>query len=178
MDILSIPGLRILDTRIPILPMHIIQARISSTSPSTAAGVPRISVSTVRTLPLKVVRPASLRATRARPVMSPPGGRSKRQIDISGVYEGPGGGTYHNFFTTGLQFVSKKLLSDTQHNGFSSMITLGAIPYFLSSRAEMAGAPWSVIVMQYNPSWTYLGVKTLREHAATPQGLAFDGTWS
>jgi hypothetical protein len=94
------------------------------------------------------------------------------QIDISDVYEGIGG-THHNFFTTDLQFVGKQLLSDTEHTGFSSMITLGGITYFLSSRA---GFPRSVIVMQYNPSWTYLGVKTLREHAATPQGLAFDGT--
>ena len=95
------------------------------------------------------------------------------QIDISDVYAGPG--THHNFFTTDLQFVSKRLLSDTQHNGFSSMITQGGITYFLSSRAGTAEVPWSVIVMQYDPSWTYLGMKTLREGAATPQGLAFDG---
>jgi len=31
-------------------------------------------------------------------------------------------------------------------------------------------------VMQYDPNWAFLGVKTLREHAATPQGLAFDGS--
>lgn len=94
------------------------------------------------------------------------------QIDISGVFEGLEG-THHNFFTTDLQFLSKMLLSDTQHTGFSSLITQGGITYFLSSRA---GVPWSVIVMQYDPSWAYLGVKTLREHAATSQGLAFDGT--
>jgi hypothetical protein len=82
-------------------------------------------------------------------------------------------GTHHNFFTTDLQFVSQRLLSDTEHVGFSSMITQGGITYFFSSRA---GAPWSVIVMQYDPSWTYLGVETLKEGAATPQGLAFDGS--
>jgi hypothetical protein len=98
------------------------------------------------------------------------------QIDISGLNEGIVGGTHHNFFTTDLQFVGKRLLSDTQNNGFSSMITLGGITYFLTSKAGTAEVPWSVIVMQYDPSWTYLGVKTLIEHAATPQGLAFDGT--
>lgn len=97
------------------------------------------------------------------------------QIDISGVDEGSGG-THHNFFTTDLQFVGKRLLSDAEHSGFSSMITLGGITHFLSSRTETAEAPWAVIVMQYDPDWTYLGVKTLREHAATPQGLAFDGS--
>lgn len=94
------------------------------------------------------------------------------QIDISSGYDGPG--THHNFFTTDLQFVSKRILSDLQHVGFSSMISLGGTTWFLSS---MAGDPdWSVIVMQYDPDWTYRGVKTLREHAATPQGLAYDGT--
>jgi hypothetical protein len=97
------------------------------------------------------------------------------QIDISGVNE-VGGGTHHNFFTTDLQFVSKMLLSDTPHSGFSSMFTLGGITHFLSSRTETPDAPWAVIVMQYDPNWTCLGVKTLREHAATPQGLAFDGS--
>jgi hypothetical protein len=97
------------------------------------------------------------------------------QIDISGVDEGSGG-THHNFFTTDLQFVGKRLLSDTPHSGFSSMITLGGITHFLSSRTETPKAPWAVIVMQYDPNWTYLGVMTLREHAATPQGLAFDGS--
>jgi len=82
-------------------------------------------------------------------------------------------GTHHHFFTTDLQLVSQRLLADTEHIGFSSMITLGGTTYFLSSRP---GEPWSVIVMQYDPSWTYLGVRTLREDAATPQGLAFDGT--
>jgi hypothetical protein len=96
------------------------------------------------------------------------------QIDISGVDEGSGG-THHNFFTTDLQFVGNRTLSDTAHSGFSSMITLGNITHFLSQRTEAAGAPWAAIVMQYDADWTYLGVKTLREHAGTPQGLAFDG---
>jgi hypothetical protein len=93
------------------------------------------------------------------------------QIDISA---GKGGsGTHHHFFTTALQFVNQKVLSDTDHIGFSSMITLGGITYFLSSKP---GLPFSVIVMKYDTNWTYLGMKTLRENAATPQGLAFDGT--
>lgn len=96
------------------------------------------------------------------------------QIDISGGTESLGG-THHNFFTTDLQFVSKRLLSDTPHIGFSSMITQGGITYFLSSKAGTAEVPWSVILMQYDPNWAYLGVKTLIEGAATPQGLAFDG---
>ncbi len=95
-------------------------------------------------------------------------------IDFSGVNEGSAGGTHHNFFTTDLHFVNQRNLSDVQNNGFSSLISQNGITYFLTSQAGMDGAPWSVIVMQYDPNWTYRGVKTLIEHAATPQGLAFD----
>jgi hypothetical protein len=97
------------------------------------------------------------------------------QIDISDVDEGSGG-TRHNFFTTDLQFVGSRLLTDTAHSGFSSMIAVGGITYFLSTRTGTPQAPWAVIVMKYGPDWTYLGVETLRENAATPQGLAFDGS--
>jgi hypothetical protein len=92
------------------------------------------------------------------------------QIDVSSAYDGPG--THHNFFTTDLQFVSKRILSDTANVGFSSLITLGGITYFLSSQP---GVRWSVILMQYDLIWNYLGVRTLVDGAATPQGLAFDG---
>jgi hypothetical protein len=92
------------------------------------------------------------------------------QIDISGAYGD--NATHHNFFTTDLQFVNKRLLSDTPHFGFTSMITQGGVINFLSSQ----GALGDLIVMRYDPSWTYLGVKTLKEHAATPTGVAFDGS--
>jgi hypothetical protein len=91
------------------------------------------------------------------------------QVDISSVYGD--NATHHNFFTTDLQFVSKRLFSDTPHFGFNSMITQGGVINFLSSQ----GALGDLIVMRYDPSWTYLGVKTLKEHAATPMGVAFDG---
>jgi hypothetical protein len=93
------------------------------------------------------------------------------QIDINAGKDGLG--THHHFFTTALQFVNQLVLSDTDHIGFSSMITQGGINYFLSSKP---GVPWSAIVMKYDMNWTYLGMKTLRDNAATPQGLAFDGT--
>ncbi len=91
------------------------------------------------------------------------------QVDISSVYGV--NATHHNFFTTDLQFVSTRILSDTPHFNFNSMITQGGVINFLSSQ----GAFGDLIVMQYDPSWTYLGVKTLKEGAATPMGVAFDG---
>jgi hypothetical protein len=91
------------------------------------------------------------------------------QVDISSMYGA--NATHHNFFTTDLQFVSTRILSDTPHFGFTSMITQGGVINFLSSQ----GAVGDLIVMWYDPSWTYLGVKTLKEHGATPMGVAFDG---
>ena len=100
------------------------------------------------------------------------------QVDISSVYvDDPAGrppnfvATHHHFFTTDLQFVSKRLLSDTQHSALNGMITQGGVIHFLSSTALLG----NLIVMWYDPSWTYLGVKTLKESAGTPMGVAFDG---
>jgi hypothetical protein len=94
------------------------------------------------------------------------------QIDISGPHFGLV--THHNFFTTDLQLESQRLLDDTMNVGFSSMIALGDTTYFLSCKP--GSTYWSEIVMKYDSSWNYLGMKTLRDSAATPQGLVFDGT--
>ncbi len=91
------------------------------------------------------------------------------QVDISSSYNVTA--THHNFFTTDLQFVSKRVLSDTPHFGFNSMIVVAGVTNFLSSQ----GALGDLIVMWYDPSWTYLGVKTLKEDGVTPMGVAFDG---
>ncbi len=97
------------------------------------------------------------------------------QIDVSSV-DDASGGTHHNFFTPDLRFVNTRLLADVPNQGFSSLMTLGGTTYFLTSRAGTGGDPWAVILLQYDPHWNYLGEKTLIEDAATPQGLAFDGS--
>jgi hypothetical protein len=103
------------------------------------------------------------------------------QLDVSSMYQpdptliwGPflGAATFHDFFNpTDLQFVSKRILSDTPHIGLSSMITANDTINFISGTALFG----DVIVMQYDTNWNYLGTKTLIQNAGAPEGVAFDG---
>jgi hypothetical protein len=103
------------------------------------------------------------------------------QIDISSTYRsatstvtpGPmaGWATHHQFFTTDLQFVSKRVLSDTPHINMSSMVSANGIINFVTGTALFG----DLIVMQYDQNWDYLRTKTLKKKSATPEGLAFDG---
>lgn len=103
------------------------------------------------------------------------------QIDVSSTYRkndlttpwGPysGAATHHQLFTTDLQFVSKRVLSDTPHINLSSMITADGITNFITSTALFG----DLIVMQYDSNWKYLGTKTLKQKSAAPEGVAFDG---
>jgi hypothetical protein len=102
------------------------------------------------------------------------------QIDISSIYRRdpnkPGfegsHETHHQFFTTDLQFVGKRVLSDTKHIHLSSMIVVDGITNFVTN-TELLG---DIVVMQYDKDWNYLGGKTIKQKAATPEGVAFDGT--
>jgi hypothetical protein len=103
------------------------------------------------------------------------------QIDISSTYKSDpkaepspykSDTTHHQFFTTDLQFVSQRVLSDTPHINLSSMVSAGSVINFVTGTALLG----DVIVMQYDPSWSYLGMMTLKQHSAAPEGVAFDGT--
>ncbi len=104
------------------------------------------------------------------------------QIDISSVYsvsgkppdpETPAGtyGTHHHFFSTDLQFIAKKILTDTPHIVGSSMIVVDGITYFITSDAF----PGDVIVMKYDREWNYLGMQELIKEAHWSTGVVFDG---
>lgn len=104
------------------------------------------------------------------------------QIDISSTYRKndptapwspySGAATHHQLFTTDLKFATKRVLSDTPHINLSSMITANGTTNFLTGTALFG----DVVVMQYDSNWKYLGTKTLKKKAATPEGVAFDGT--
>jgi hypothetical protein len=102
------------------------------------------------------------------------------QIDISSIYHSdlnmPGfegdHETHHQFFTTDLQFVGKRILSDMTHIHLSSMIVANGVTNFVTN-TELLG---DIVVMQYDRDWNYLGGKTILKKAATPEGVAFDGT--
>jgi hypothetical protein len=102
------------------------------------------------------------------------------QIDISSAYsvsgkppdpETPPGtyGTQHHFFSTDLQFIAKKLLTDTPHINGSSMIVVDGITYFITSDAFEG----DVIVMKYDKEWNYLECGT--DQGALSAGVVFDG---
>ena len=100
------------------------------------------------------------------------------QIDVSSTYKSDlkaspykSYTTHHQFFTADLQFVSKRVLSDTPHMNLSSLVTAGGVINFVTGTALLG----DVIVMQYDPSWSYLGTMTLKQHSAAPEGAAFDG---
>jgi hypothetical protein len=98
------------------------------------------------------------------------------QIDVSGKYKqmddiGPGHATHHEFFTPDLQFISKRVLRDTEHIDLTSLLEVGGVINFITS-TDLWG---NMILLQYNTGWNYLGSKTLVENASAPEGMAFDG---
>jgi hypothetical protein len=100
------------------------------------------------------------------------------QIDISGKYyksvdEELATATHHQFFTPDLQFVSKRILTDTPNIDLSSLLVVNGITNFITSTAFVGG---DLTVMRYDSDWNYLSTKTLIQGASQPEGAAFDGT--
>jgi hypothetical protein len=101
------------------------------------------------------------------------------QLDLSGQYDASGSpplleagaATHHQFFSTDLKPLGKKILADTPHITGSSMIYVDGIYYFVTANAFMG----DLIVMRYDENWKYLGVKELVKTAHWSQGIAFDG---
>jgi hypothetical protein len=71
-----------------------------------------------------------------------------------------------------LQFVEKRVLSDTPHVNMDSMIFVGGTYHFLASSAYIG----DLVVMRYDQSWNFLGAKTLKANVHAPEGVAFDGS--
>ncbi len=95
------------------------------------------------------------------------------QYNASGSYPDLeiGAATHHEFFTTDLEFLREKILTDTPHIVGSSMIYVDGVYYFVTANAFFG----DVVVMRYDQDWNYLGVKTLVTKGHFSEGLAFDG---
>jgi hypothetical protein len=104
------------------------------------------------------------------------------QVDISSAYtvagvppgpDTPAGsyGTHHHFFTTHLQFIEERILTDTPHINGSSMIYVDGVYYLVTANLYDG----NVIVMRYDTDWNYLGMQELIPEAHWSTGLAFDG---
>jgi hypothetical protein len=101
------------------------------------------------------------------------------QIDVSASYTSYGGapppdsgeGTHHQFFSSDLNFLGKRILSDVPHIGASSLMYVDSTYYFVTATAFTG----DLILMKYDREWRYLGMKPLRQKAHWPTGMAFDG---
>jgi len=100
-------------------------------------------------------------------------------LDISSGYSedgkppppNSGGSTHHQFFTPDLEFIEKKILSDTPHICGSSLIFLEGTYYFISASAYSG----DIIAMKYDPGWNYQGKIDLIKQGHWSEGVQFDG---
>jgi len=104
------------------------------------------------------------------------------QLDISSTYSTinkppipttPAGsyGTHHHFFSTDLQFLGKRILTNPgQINGSYEIYVDGV--YYLVTANFYDG---DVILAKYDQDWNYIGGKTLIRQAHWSTGLVYDG---
>jgi len=101
------------------------------------------------------------------------------QIDFSSQYNASGAppdfwtgaATFHFLFTPDLEFVEEKILADTPSGLGSAMLYLDGTYYLVTANAFLG----DVVVIRYDASWSYLGVKTLLTNGHFSEGLGFDG---
>lgn len=98
------------------------------------------------------------------------------QLDISDQYNPDGiwqegSDSHHNFFSTDLLPMGRKILTDTALISGASMIFVDGI-YNIITANNYEG---DLVVAKYAGDWKYLGVKELRKQAHWSQGVAFDG---
>jgi hypothetical protein len=79
--------------------------------------------------------------------------------------------THHQFFTTDLQLVGARVLSDTIHVNLTSLVqTANGVIHFVTGTSLFG----DMIVVQYDRNWNYLDTKTVKQNAGAPEGVAFD----
>jgi len=104
------------------------------------------------------------------------------QIDISSAYNVSGKpheptdpvgtfGTHHQLFSTDLQFLGKKILTEPGHIHGSYMVYVDGVYYLATADSYFD----DVILMKYDKDWKYLGSKTLIKQAHFSTGLVYDG---
>jgi hypothetical protein len=103
------------------------------------------------------------------------------QIDISSAYNisgaphnpeaDPAGtyGTHHQFFSTNLEFLGKKILTDPGHIHGSYMVFVEGKYYLVTADAYDG----NLIVAMYDENWKYLGGKTIINQAHFSTGLVY-----
>jgi hypothetical protein len=98
------------------------------------------------------------------------------QLDISDQYNPDGiwqegSDSHHNFYSTDLQPLGRRILTDTALISGASMIYVDGI-YYIITADSYAG---DLVVAKYGSDWKFLEVQELRKQAHWSQGVAFDG---
>ncbi len=105
------------------------------------------------------------------------------QIDISSAYNisgaphnpgtDPAGtyGTHHQLFSTDLEFLGERIITEPGHIHGSYMVFVDGIYYLVTADAYDG----DIMVAMYNDNWEYLGGKTLLQQAHFSTGLVYDG---
>ena len=95
------------------------------------------------------------------------------QCLINGEMAPPESGTstHHHFFSPDLNYLGKRVLSDTPHITGSTMIFVEGMYYLITATAYTG----DVIVMKYDINWKYMGMKELIKQGHWSEGVAFDG---
>jgi hypothetical protein len=81
-----------------------------------------------------------------------------------------GEATSHRFFTTDLEFLETRVLSDTPHINATSMVYVDGIYNMVTSTAFFG----DLIVMRYDNDWNYLDSKFLSQWGNWPMGMLYD----
>jgi hypothetical protein len=92
------------------------------------------------------------------------------QYNPDGIWQ-EGYDSLHSFYSTNLQPLGEKILTDTALLSGASMIQVAGIYYIITAN-DFEG---DLVVAKYDSNWRYLGVKGLRNQAHWSQGVVFDG---
>jgi hypothetical protein len=105
-------------------------------------------------------------------------------LDASSIYDADGQGsldqkkqdptigeaTHHRFFTTDLESLEYRVLSDIPHINGSSMVYVDSIYYMVTSTAFFG----DLVVMKYDEDWNYLGSKVLAQRGNWSMSTVYD----
>ena len=98
------------------------------------------------------------------------------QLDLSDQYNPAGvwpdgGFSHHHFYSPDLAPQGTRILSDSLHISGAGMIQAGGFIYLVSANRYDG----DLVVLTYDATWNFIGMKELRKMAYWSQGLAFDG---
>ncbi|MBI4592269.1 hypothetical protein HY733_02365 [Candidatus Uhrbacteria bacterium] len=81
-----------------------------------------------------------------------------------------GSGTHNHILTTDLEEIDSFILNDTSHINGSYVVYVDGVYHYITSTAFFG----TLIIMQYDEEWNYLGTITTEEYGQWAQGAVYD----